>query len=592
MRWKTTAVLAVLLVALGTFYYVYEIREGPAREKAAVEKDRIWKDLEAKDIDDVVLKREADTIHLTKSGDAWTLVAPVEGRAERQPVEDLLSALATARTEREIDPNPAKPGDFGLAPPAVEVTFRAQGQERRLRLGAKNPTGIWVYAQQASQPAVFLVPESLLLSAQKSASDFRDHTVLAFEPTAVRGLEVRGPTGQTITAATRQGTDDWQVTAPLAAPADRQAISGLLDKLRAAKIKAFVSAAPDAKSADPYGLEHPLRLTLSLGEEKDRVAQTLRFGKAVPDQKAVYAEREGDPTIFLVDQALLNAVPASPTALRDKTVLAYHRTKLERVELESPKGRVALALDKGAWRITAPAPLPADEDAMNQLLSRLQDLRATAFVADDAKRLGSFGLDHPQVRLSVWEQDAKEPKTLLLAPARGREGAYATVTGGGAPAPVVLVDAKALADLSRSAQDLRDHSLLPSFEVREVTGIRIDGGGSALVLARSGEDEWRLTSPRAGKAQSSRVTDLIWSLRGLKWHELVAEQGWDAGRYGLAPPARTITLSGKDGKTLATLALGRRDPTRLYAQVPGQPALYALDPQVLGSLPAKPDDLL
>ena len=29
MRWLTTTVLAVLLVGLGTFYYVYEIRLAP-----------------------------------------------------------------------------------------------------------------------------------------------------------------------------------------------------------------------------------------------------------------------------------------------------------------------------------------------------------------------------------------------------------------------------------------------------------------------------------------------------------------------------------------------------------------------------------
>jgi hypothetical protein len=33
MRWLTTTVLAALLVGLGTFYYVYEIRQAPT-EKA------------------------------------------------------------------------------------------------------------------------------------------------------------------------------------------------------------------------------------------------------------------------------------------------------------------------------------------------------------------------------------------------------------------------------------------------------------------------------------------------------------------------------------------------------------------------------
>ena len=35
MHWKTTGILVALLLALGIFYYVYEVREGPAREKAA-----------------------------------------------------------------------------------------------------------------------------------------------------------------------------------------------------------------------------------------------------------------------------------------------------------------------------------------------------------------------------------------------------------------------------------------------------------------------------------------------------------------------------------------------------------------------------
>ena len=34
MRWQTTAALAVILLALGAFYYIYEIRLGPEREKA------------------------------------------------------------------------------------------------------------------------------------------------------------------------------------------------------------------------------------------------------------------------------------------------------------------------------------------------------------------------------------------------------------------------------------------------------------------------------------------------------------------------------------------------------------------------------
>jgi len=586
MRWKSIAVLAILFVGLATFFYVYEVRQGPAREKAALEKDRLWKGIESKDIEEVAITRGGETIRLKKTGEAWGLAAPVEAKAESRPVEDLLLTLATARVEREIDPNPTKLEDFGLQPPAVGITFRAKGQEHRINLGAKNPTGIWAYAQEGSKPAVILVPDSLLRDAQKSVADFRDRTVVAFERKDVKGIEVHPATGPRLETQLK-GTDDWQVTSPLAVPADREQISNLIEALKGARVKEFVTAPP--KTPNEYGLERPVRLVLWLGEEKSRASQVLRFGNAVPDKKAVYAQREGDPTVFLVEETLWKAVPTSVGALRDKTVFSYDRTKVERVELESPKGKVSLATEGGAWRITAPVQLPADDTRVNQLLWGARDLRAKEFVADDAKRLAPFGLDRPQVRLAVWEKDAREAKVLLLAPAKEKDRVYATSGGG---APVVLVEAKVLEDLTRSAQDLRDRSLFAAFETKDVTRVQIERKGQTLVLERTGEEDWQLVAPRRGKARGARVSELLWALRSLKWRELVTESAQDAGRYGLEPPVATVSLSRKDGKAVAVLALGKREKENAYVRVPGQPQVYAVESKGLGEIPSSAEDLL
>ena len=99
----------------------------------------------------------------------------------------------------------------------------------------------------------------------------------------------------------------------------------------------------------------------------------------MPDKKGVYAQREGDSGVLLVEEDLWKAVPASAAVLRDKTVFAYDRGKLERVELESPKGKVTLAIQDGKWRITAPVALRADEGAVSQVLFKARDLRAKDF---------------------------------------------------------------------------------------------------------------------------------------------------------------------------------------------------------------------
>jgi hypothetical protein len=592
MRWLTTTVLAVLLVGLGTFYYVYEIRLAPEREKAATVKDRLWKELEGKDVEEIVVRKNgAETLHLKRNGDAWSLVAPVAASADRGAADGLATSLATLRVEREIEANPQKPADFGLAPPAAEVTFKAKGQDRTVKLGAKSPSGVWAYAQEGSKPAVLLVPEGILTDAQKAPSEYRDKTLLAFERKDVKTVEIRSAAGPVVAAAALKGADEWQLTAPLTAPADRDAITGLLEKLRAARIKEFVADSP--KSLAEYGLDRPARVTLTVGEEASRTTRTLRFGKAVPDKKGVYVQREGDATVLLADEELWKAVPTSPVAFRDKTVFNYDRGTVERVELESPKGKVTLALQDGKWRITAPVALRADESAMSQVLFKARDLRARDFVAEDAKRLAAYGLDKPQIRLSVWEKGATEPKTLVLAPAKEKDRAYATTLAPGGAA-IASVDASALEDLARGVMDLRDRSLAEAFDTKDVTRIKIQRPSVTLSLDRSGpgEEDWQLVAPKKGKTRGGRVSELLWTLRNLKWKDLVAEAGWDPARYGLDTGATTVTLAGKDGKTIVALAVGKQEAGVTYVRIPGQPALYAIDAKTLGDLPGTPEELL
>jgi hypothetical protein len=250
-----------------------------------------------------------------------------------------------------------------------------------------------------------------------------------------------------------------------------------------------------------------------------------------------------------------------------------------------------MALQEGKWRITAPAALRADEAATGEMLFKARDLRALDFVAEDAKRLAAYGLDKPRVRLSVWEKEVKEPKTLLLAPAREKDRAYAVALGAGG---VVAVDAKALEELARGVTDLRDHSLAETFDTKDVNRITIQRPTVTLTLDRTGtgEEDWQLSVPKKGKARGGRVSELVWTLRNLKWKDLVAEQGWDPARYGLDAAATTVSLTGKDGKAIAALAVGKQEAGVIYVRIPGQPALYAIESKTLGDLPTTPEELL
>ncbi len=587
MRWKTTVLLGMIFAGLGAFYYVWEVRLGPEREKAAQQKGRLWT-VEAKDVEEVVFKRKTDTVRVRREGEEWVLLAPVKAKADGGATRDVVANLVTARIDREIDPNPAKLADFGLDAPAVDITLKVKGksEELTLLLGGKNPTGAWVYGKTKDKPAVFTLSDLILRDATRPVADLRDKTILAFDRKDVTGLEIT--IDGTVMAVEPEAETRWRITRPVSLRADADAISDFLDKLRFAKVKEFAAEAP--ASLAPYGLDRPARVTVFVGRERTRASQALVFGKPAPAKQGVYAMRAGDASVLLVGEDLWTALPKTVGALRDKVVLDYDRDKVARLELESRKGKVLLVKEGEKWQATAPESFKADDGEVGGLLWKVRDMRAAGFLGEGPAAVGQY-LARPEVRISLWEQGASAAKIVLLAPSAERRGgrpmAYAGVVGQG---PVVLVDAQLVQDFSKSAADVRDRSLFPFFDPRDVKRVRVRGGGQAMSVERKGETDWRVTEPKPGKAKENKVTDLLYTLRSLRWKDVVSTRGDDAAKYGLDAPVVEVTLYKADGKELGSLVVGRKEADKAYVRTGTSPTIFSLDPKQLGDLPKIPDD--
>jgi hypothetical protein len=96
--------------------------------------------------------------------------------------------------------------------------------------------------------------------------------------------------------------------------------------------------------------------------------------------------------------------------------------------------------------------------------------------------------------------------------------------------------------------------------------------------------------PAKGTAKSAKVEDLLYTLRGLKWKDLVAPAGQEPARYGLDKPSLEIRLFRGDGTELAGVLVGKQDAGLLYVKTRGGPAIYAVDPKQVGPLPKSVDD--
>ena len=580
-RGRTILVLLILAAGLGGFFYYDTYSLAPRREKAESAKGRIWT-VEPKDVERVTVARKGETIRLQRTADGgWEMLEPIKTRGDRGAVDDMVTGLATARMDREIDANPAKPADFGLDPPEAEVKLEVKGRAEPLvlRVGSKNPTGVWVYAREGGKPAVITLSESIARDATRPLADFRDRTVIAFDRRNVSGIDLDVNGDQIGVVADEPGK--WRIVKPRPLRADTDLISEFLDKLEGAKAVEFVDDAP--KSLQPYGLDKPSKVTVWVGKDKDRAARTLLVGRPVPEKKGVYVKREGEPGVILTAEAVWTVFPKTVGAIRDKTVVSYASDKLAKIEITHGRETLGLEKEGTGWKITAPEALRADSGAVTQILWKIRDLQALGFLSEGAAEVPRF-LSKPEVIVRLWETGAKEPKTLLLQSSNERRGgqpaALAAVQGEG---PVVLVAGKALTELTPSVAQLRDRTVFPTFDLGDVKRARVSGGDKPLIVEKSGETDWKQVEPARGATKDGRVANVLLALKSLKWKE-IASKGGDDAKFGVDRPELEVSVFKADGTEVGTLLVGKTDGAVTYVKVKAEPGIFAVSSKDLEDL--------
>src|SRR5262249_54333602 len=146
---------------------------------------------------------------------------------------------------------------------------------------------------------------------------------------------------------------------PIKARADEGELSGLTGALAQVNIVRVI----DEKPADlkDYGLTAP-RIEVAFKTDADKaISRKLVIGEKSPTGADLFAQRDGEPRVFLVPSYQESTFNKSTFDLRDKTVLKFERDKVDGIEV-SATGKPALQLAKtgGDWKLARPLQVRAD----------------------------------------------------------------------------------------------------------------------------------------------------------------------------------------------------------------------------------------
>jgi hypothetical protein len=359
-----------------------------------------------------------------------------------------------------------------------------------------------------------------------TAPEDRREKVFAVETGKIEEIEVRSAEGQTTTL--RKNGDEWQIVAPVTAPADEYTVSSIVSTLETLEMQRVLEDNPT--SVSQFGLE-PVRLSVSFKVAGDSTPRRLNIGAKTPTGSDLYARVEGQPRLFLIAGYLEDTLNRSTFDLRDKSVLAFDRTAVDSIRIAPAGGAPVTLARKGAdWRVTGPVDTRAESSAVDTLINRAAQATFKAVLAGEPgpasqAELRQFGLDRPQL---VLELGAGSNRASL---AIGGKIDDSSVYARDLSRPLVLsVDASLLTDFNKTVDDLRVKDVFV-FKPYTAVGIEITRAGTTSAFEKSrpaggdaaAADVWKQTKPEARDVNQTGMTDLLNTLSSLRAERFVPQ---------------------------------------------------------------------
>jgi hypothetical protein len=395
----------------------------------------------------------------------------------------------------------------------------------------------------------------------------------------------------------------WRLTKPVQAPADDITVKNLIRAISDAEVKKTIDDPP--QDLAQFGLAQPVA-TVKLTAQGTALPD-LKVGKTTAVSFSTYVQRADQPKIYLTGSAFHTGMDKQVKDLRDKKIVDFKEEEVTRLALRGPEGDVVLVKAEGDWKIEQPAAYRADGNAVRALLSAVRNMRATDFASDAPSEadLTTYGLDNPQRQLVLNAGDGQEIR--LLVGKETEEGLYVKP----ADRPTTFIVGKFLSrDLAKGVDDLRDKTVL-SFDPGAATAIEVAHDDGGRFVLRSADGKWSLEGSDQAVDEGA-VSSFVSALSRLNGNQVLADAPADLAVYGLASPAVTITVKGKDDVLIGTVRAGTstpNPPTTEYAvkrdddptvfqlrdfqfkQLDKQPADFVAAPMPPGGAPAAELDL-
>jgi hypothetical protein len=387
--------------------------------------------------------------------------------------------------------------------------------------------------------------------------------------------------------------DAWKMIAPWQDDADGGVIDQLLDAIQ--------SLRPEAVIADLGRGDKRRQMLKDFGLNKSRLRLKLdgkqmpaefQFGLDTAVQGESYLRIADDDAVYVVSNDLKNIVSKKSEDFRDHRMTPFLTTLINRAIFRVSGGEIELDKEQDNWLLVRPIKGRASNDAVVDILTRMNQTQIAKFVSDNNSNPGSFGLDSPSSVVTLFGDEGKKVEIEIGAQVPSNpDSVYA-----GLPQRKSVVEvSKAFANLFNiTPNDLRDRKIA-RMNPDLIDRVTIERANEPIIVLGRDENRWRFLSPASAPANAENITRLIQGINDGEVSEFVSDTATDLTKYGLDQPKLKITFSSYSsentaeanaGETvLATLAFGNSQNGVIYARLEEEPYIFSITDRLFFALP-------
>ncbi len=370
-------------------------------------------------IDGIVIQNGDQKIEIRRNDNKWRIETPIKDQADGTLVETLLSDVENWQKEgsipaKEIDADNSKLAEYGLNNPKLKLKLLGHDRPPEILFGKDAAMEGRMYVRFQNSHDTFLARQSVKKDIDKKPEEFRDKKLTDLSSAQVRRVVLKTAAGE---IELEKKNTNWEIMKPLRARADDQKVNDLISQVTSARIGQFV--ADDRGDLRSYGLAEP-RGSITLFDQEQKKDQKVEIGESIKvagredkgqtlqigtnpekEKDQVYVRFVPRGSVYTLPKKIEELLNTKPADLRDNHLVRIDTNILDRITIDTGKTKTVLARKDGSWTIANRNNAPADAGAVRNMIDALQNERVTKFVEDVASNLPRYGLDKPQLQLTL-----------------------------------------------------------------------------------------------------------------------------------------------------------------------------------------------